>query len=818
MKSGFGNKLKNLGSKFRIVVNSIKDRVSGALRKKKDKGNAKSYHEINASRGIKKDRNSALSRLVSFLRLGDIKIGVKITVSFILIIIVTLASAFFASMSSVMKSMEEEATFSTQTIVEQSAKSIKVLLEDVNGLAMLIATDEEIAQNVKQMNETDDPGEVARASSFIFPRMRTLKGTKSDKVMFIIASSLKGDVTVQGEGNSNDLGKSHYFDTIAYKEFMRSGKNSYWVDTHFSDLIGQTAYSSEHNFCLFKVINTATSLKPVGYLQVNVNESTIGNVLSEMKLPYNGDIYIVGQNWNMIYNRQNPNENAFRVNEINKINDQGQTKAEVLGRNELAKNDRALQEVLYRITDDEIGDNGFKQRDRYITDSIMERIYETIDSQGKISDDIKGEPFKEIVNGEEMLVTYYTIRSIKGTQLEWSIISLTPVSEITSQVNSAVAWIILIGILCFIFAALIAILITYDISSGVKVLSKFMGSIQKGNLDIEYNLKRKDEIGALGINFRDMVVNLRTLIGSIKGASNVAIESSQTVSSTSEESYASIQEFLTLLTEVNKEIGMQKTEIDNNEKIAQSLSDKIQIITKDFGNVNEIIFGAKELGEKGKDTVNSLQQNAQQVKVTINEFSELINVLRTESGEISKITEAIKGIAKQTNLLALNATIEAARAGEAGKGFAVVAHAIKKLADQSRESASFIERKLKLITNTIEETGKVVKVSDNVISKHDLAVHDTIEKFDNIVDFMDDVYNQVRSINNSIMSIDEARVDIMESLRNMNESSRKNVGSINEITVGFNELVDLIKHLVSLSDDLRKLSKNLESSIDMFKV
>lgn len=814
MKSGFVNKLKNLRSKFRIVINSIRNRASAALRKKKGMGDAGVGH----AKGIKKVRNSTLGRIVSFLRLGDIKIGVKITVSFALIIIVTLTSAFFASMRSVMKSMEEEAIFSTQTIVEQSAKSIKVLLEDVDGFAMLMSTDVEIADNVRQMNQTEDPGVVARASSFILPRIRTLKGTKSDKVMFIIASSLKGDVTVQGEGNSNALGKDYYFDTIAYKEFEKSGQYSYWVDSHFTDITSQDTYSSKHLFCLFKAIHTPTSLKPVGYLQINVNEATVGNVLTETKLPYNGDIYIVGSNWNMIYNRQNSDENAFRVNEINKINDQGQTKAEVLGRYEFAKSDKELEEVLYRMTDDEIGDEGFKQRDRYISDSIIEKIYEDINSQEKKSEDVKGEPFKEVINGEEMLVTYYTIREIKGTPLGWTMISLTPVSEITSQVSNAVAWIIAIGILCFIFAAIIAIIITYDISSGVRVLSRFMGTIQKGNLDIEYNLKRKDEIGTLGVNFRDMVFNLRTLIGSIKGASNVAIESSQTVSSTSEQSYASIQEFLNLLTEVNQEIGTQKTEIDNNEKIALSLSDKIQIITKDFGSVDEIIFGAKELGEKGKDTVNTLQQNAQQVKVTIKEFSELINVLRTESSEISKITEAIKGFAKQTNLLALNATIEAARAGEAGKGFAVVAHSIKKLADQSRESASFIDRKLKLITDTIEETGEVVKISGDVISEHDLAVHDTIEKFDNIVDFMDNVYNQVRSINASIMSIEEARVGIIESLKNMNESSRKNVESINEITVGFNELVELIKHLVLLSDDLRKLSKNLESSIDMFKV
>ncbi|HPT91230.1 MAG TPA: methyl-accepting chemotaxis protein [Acetivibrio sp.] len=821
MKSVFSNRLRKLGSKFLAMIDSMKNKASVLTRKKK-KDCAKGGNKLNSSKGMKNVRNSTLGKIVSFFRLGDIKIGVKITVSFVLIILVTLTTAFYTSMSSVKKSMEEEAIFSTQTIVEQSAKSIKVLLEDVDALAMLISWDEEIANQIKSMNETDDPAALARASSFIFPRLRALKGTKSDKIMYIIASSLKGDFTVQGEGIIGGMGKDNYFDTIAYKEFKReferTGQYSYWVDMHFSDHIGQLTYNSPHNFCLFKAIHTATSLKPVGYLQVSVNEASIGNVLKEMKLPYNGDVYLVGANWNMIYNRQNPDDNAFRVNEINKINEQGQTKAEVLGRYEFAKIDRNLQEVLYRMTDDNIGDEGFKQRDRFITDSIMERIYEDINSQEKMSEDIKGVPFKEIINGEEMLVTYYTIRSIKGTALNWTMISLTPISEISAQVNNAVTWIILIGIICFIFAALIAILITYDISSGVKVLSKFMGTIKKGNLDIEYNLKRKDEIGSLGDNFRDMVSNLRNLIGSIKGASNVAIESSHTVSSTSEQSYASIQEFFTLLTEVNKEIETQKLEIDNNEKIAQSLSDKIQVITKDFGNVNEIIFGAKELGEKGKDTVNSLQQNAQQVKVTINEFSELINVLRTESGEISKITETIKDIAKQTNLLALNATIEAARAGEAGRGFAVVAHSIKKLADQSRESASFIERKLKFISNTIEETGEVVKASDNVISEHDLAVNDTIEKFDSIVDFMDNVYNQVRSINNSIMSIDEARVDIMESLKNMNDSSRKNVGSINEITVGFNELVDLIKHLVSLSEDLSKLSKNLESSIDMFKV
>ncbi len=156
--------------------------------------------------------------------------------------------------------------------------------------------------------------------------------------------------------------------------------------------------------------------------------------------------------------------------------------------------------------------------------------------------------------------------------------------------------------------------------------------------------------------------------------------------------YYKVVKFATDITEqMNREAAISETS-----NIAYEISQKTDADTSE-----------------GLRVINSTIETMRGLSALMEDASQGINELDTQSERVSALVDSIKGIADQTNLLALNAAIEAARAGEQGRGFSVVADEVRQLA--SRTSAA-TEQIIEVVSENKQLTKKSVSLIESSLA------------------------------------------------------------------------------------------------------
>lgn len=145
---------------------------------------------------------------------------------------------------------------------------------------------------------------------------------------------------------------------------------------------------------------------------------------------------------------------------------------------------------------------------------------------------------------------------------------------------------------------------------------------------------------------------------------------------------------------------------------------------------------------EGKEQLQQQSTSMSDINLSVQHIALEIEMLVEISKEMESIMGIVTTIANQTNLLSLNAAIEAARAGEAGKGFGVVAGEVRKLSEQTKESATNVAE---LLHNTNMRTNKLMeslKQIQSAVTSGEQSMNGTEQKFSHIVQALHETKEQ----------------------------------------------------------------------------
>ncbi|EPE60525.1 HAMP domain protein [Exiguobacterium sp. S17] len=246
----------------------------------------------------------------------------------------------------------------------------------------------------------------------------------------------------------------------------------------------------------------------------------------------------------------------------------------------------------------------------------------------------------------------------------------------------------------------------------LRMLSDEVAVVANGDLTrADLDALTRDEIGQLMVGFNQMKGNLRELINEVnRNAQEITAQSEELYAST-EEMSSQTEEMTRMVESVVEETITQAKEATGSAQAVVAADEGVEQIVRSIGTISDDMALSLQLAEQGGETIQQAKQEVLALETETRMTGESITALKHQSDEIALITEVIQSITDQTNLLALNAAIEAARAGEQGKEFAVVAEEVRKLAEQSKQSAA-------RIAGLIES----IQVQSNaVLARHELS-------------------------------------------------------------------------------------------------
>ena len=381
----------------------------------------------------------------------------------------------------------------------------------------------------------------------------------------------------------------------------------------------------------------------------------------------------------------------------------------------------------------------------------------------------------------------------------------------------------IVTMLLTILSVIVGILVSHFVSRGIaKPINKVtngLAEIADGNLTLEpIIIKNKDEVGDMASTFNKMSGDLQRIVSGVRDSSMQLAANAEELSASSEESLASSQMVAksaeAQMLASDEQVGQMNASMQSMTNLKNGV---IQIASSN-DEMLKATDGVRSLVTKGSSVVTNVASQMDNIHATFNETTEIMKNMAKHSNEIQNITSLITDISDQTNLLALNAAIEAARAGEYGKGFAVVAEEVRKLAEQSKNSASEIASMVQLIQTASSSAVQAITSGGEIVEEGLAQTTESLNVFQQIETSVDNVVQKVESVTIAISDIQEMSTSVTESVQQVQTLATQAADGASDTSAATEQQLAANEEISANAQFLADLAEKLQNEVSHFKL